>query len=288
MRYKRIAIVSGDSNFAWTVFSGFSGSAAATLVAYPLDVIKTQIQSDPGKRHKLMRSVFAELSYHRLYQGAGSTLVGLGFARGLKFVVFDALTAYGGGASLQRNPSLVSLLNGSIAGAVQGVFLTPIELIKTRMQLQFPASGLTETCYQIYRTEGAAGFYKGAPSVIALKSTWNGIYFLTINAVQSHGVPACVSPKESRVTFFAGILGGVFASVVTIPIDVVRVRIQGNRDGLLFREVARAIFKQEGILGFYKGTFPKILYFGVSGGLSNFFVREIQGLKDFERATKVG
>lgn len=87
-----------------------------------------------------------------------------------------------------------ALVSGGISGLVCWFFGYPADLIKTRIQYAkkgfYPAYGIDEGfCYlakQIYREEGALGFYRGFSAVSGRAVLSNGVGFYIWELARNH------------------------------------------------------------------------------------------------------
>jgi len=75
------------------------------------------------------------------------------------------------------------LIAGLVAGFASTVVFYPLELIKTRMQVDESRNGSYRTIlgsfHRVVKTEGVAGLYKGlTPAVLASCGSWGGYFYL--------------------------------------------------------------------------------------------------------------
>ncbi|KAM7308827.1 mitochondrial folate transporter/carrier [Ixodes scapularis] len=81
----------------------------------------------------------------------------------------------------------------------------------------------------------------------------------------------------------AGVTGGVASTLAVHPFDLLKIRLAVN-DGIVssrpqyrgFLHAIRTIFKEEGLIGFYRGVSPNCLGAGASWGLYFFFYNAIK------------
>lgn len=165
-----------------------------------------------------------------LYKGLGSPLMGLTFINALVFgVQGNTLRALG-----QDSP-LNQFLAGAAAGAIQCVICCPMELAKTRLQLQAvgPArtyKGSLDCLVQIYRREGLRGINRGMVSTLLRETPSFGVYFLTYDVLTR--AMGCEPDDRLLVPklLLAGGTSGITSWLSTYPMDVVKSRLQA--DGL--------------------------------------------------------
>nr|XP_028576222.1 mitochondrial 2-oxodicarboxylate carrier isoform X3 [Podarcis muralis] len=211
------------------------------------------------------------------------------------------------------------ILAGGSAGLVEICLMHPLDVVKTRFQIQRGNTdptrykSLGDSFRTIFRTEGLFGFYKGIlPPILAetpkravkQPSTFakarqiiqaNGLGLQGLNKGLSatlgrHGVfnmvyfgfyfnvknivPVSKDPTlEFLRKFGIGLASGTIASVINIPFDVAKSRIQGPQPvpgeikyRTCFKTMA-TVYKEEGFLALYKGLVPKIMRLGPGGAV---------------------
>ncbi|KKZ60634.1 hypothetical protein EMCG_04707 [[Emmonsia] crescens] len=184
------------------------------------------------------------------------------------------------------SPSVVETLAGFTAGISSTLAVHPLDVIKTRLQVDRFSSSRVGSSLRIARgiarNEGGiiAGFYRGlTPNLVGNSVSW-GLYFLWYSNIKNtlhvfHG-----SRKErlgSLDYFVASGVAGVLTSLLTNPIWVIKTRMlsTGSRAPGAYPSLAagvRAIYRSEGIAGFYRGMVPAL--FGVSHGALQFMAYE--------------
>eukprot|EP01121_Diplochlamys_sp_Union-15-3_P005359 TRINITY_DN1568_c0_g1_i1.p1 TRINITY_DN1568_c0_g1~~TRINITY_DN1568_c0_g1_i1.p1 ORF type:complete len:167 (+),score=26.31 TRINITY_DN1568_c0_g1_i1:77-502(+) len=120
--------------------------------------------------------------------------------------------------------ALRQLISGSIAGSMGSIFTCPLDVIKTRQQVQGlictsrikkdiyvkrPYKSLIHATKVIWAEEGIRGFYRGlGPSLFALIPNW-GLYFTVYNQSKS------MLTKGGKEGPFVHILSALFAAIFT-------------------------------------------------------------------------
>ncbi|XP_036062488.1 mitochondrial basic amino acids transporter [Onychomys torridus] len=216
--------------------AGCAGGVAGVLVGHPFDTVKVRLQvqnmEKPQYRGTLhcFQAIIKQESVLGLYKGLGSPLMGLTFINALVFgVQGNTLRALG-----QDSP-LNQFLAGAAAGAIQCVICCPMELAKTRLQLQDvgPArtyKGSLDCLVQIYRHEGLRGINRGMVSTLLRETPSFGVYFLTYDVLTR--AMGCEPDDRLLVPklLLAGGTSGITSWLSTYPMDVVKSRLQA--DGL--------------------------------------------------------
>ncbi|KKK22042.1 mitochondrial folate carrier protein [Aspergillus rambellii] len=184
------------------------------------------------------------------------------------------------------SPSLVETVAGFTAGIVSTLCLHPLDLIKTRLQVdRSPSSsrvgGSLRVIRQIFHNEGGlAAFYRGlTPNIIGNSSSW-ALYFLCYSNIKDAIRDLRGHPDHHLTSsdyFIASGSAGILTSILTNPIWVLKTRMLStgsNTPGAYtsFTTGAAQILRSEGIPGFYRGLLPSL--FGVSHGALQFMAYE--------------
>ncbi|KAI8528821.1 hypothetical protein RHMOL_Rhmol12G0177700 [Rhododendron molle] len=142
-------------------------------------------------------SIWKEQGLKGLYAGYWSTLArDVPFA-GLMVTFYEALkdlTEYGKkkwmpSSSNQVNSSLEGLLLGGLAGGFSAYLTTPLDVVKTRLQIQGPTlsySGWLDAVHGIWKTEGIAGMFRGSVPRIMWYIPASALTFMAVEFLRDH------------------------------------------------------------------------------------------------------
>ena len=158
------------------------------------------------------------------------------------FQIYAILSrAFDSSASATDHPSYKGVaLAGVGTGALQSMMLSPVELIKIRLQLQntnystsqsaSSHTGPISVAKSILKTEGLRGLYRGFTITVLRDAPSHGFYFWTYEYMREQLHPGCSkSSQESlRTMLIAGGLAGVASWVCCYPLDVVKTRLQAQ------------------------------------------------------------
>jgi len=138
---------------------------------------------------------------------------------------------------------LVKAIAGSTAGVVSTTLCSPLDVAKTRAQVQSVAGGVNPHKYDgvvnalrtIYREEGARGWYHGlTPTLCSVAIFWS-CYFPCYEWAKTRIADGTGStPESSRVHLAAAGSAGLVTDVLTNPLWVVRTRLTTQVGMLLF------------------------------------------------------
>ncbi|MDP2439222.1 MAG: MC/SLC25 family protein [archaeon] len=172
-----------------------------------------------------------------------------------------------------------SALSGVASGFLSVLTLYPLDIVRTRLQVQHVIKGKThtssliQTTTELYRQRGVRGFYQGLSTNLVGSSVAWGLYFAAFHGFQrrlSRHLDRNDDETSHRadlpplLNLVCGVGAGVLATTVTTPIWIVKTRIQVGDlqrgsvrySGLLHG--LRSIWGQEGLPGLTRGLVPAL------------------------------
>ncbi|XWS19006.1 hypothetical protein CRYUN_Cryun32bG0093500 [Craigia yunnanensis] len=224
------------------VAGGFGG-IAGIISGYPLDTLRIRQQSsNSGSALSILRGAVAKEGPAALYRGMGAPLASVTFQNAMVFQIFAILSrAFDSSVSTTDPPSYKGVALGGVGtGALQSVMLSPVELVKIRLQLQSTSYATSQSASVhrgpitvakgILKTEGLRGLYRGYTITALRDAPAHGFYFWTYEYMREQLHPGCrKSGQESlRTMLIAGGLAGVASWVCCYPLDVVKTRLQAQ------------------------------------------------------------
>jgi hypothetical protein len=142
------------------------------------------------------------------------------------------------------------------AAAVTTVsFIHPIDVVKTRLQISTaPGATIGTTVSSIYRAEGAGSFWKGIRAAWLRESSYTSMRLGLYAPCKSFY--GCDDPDKNSFgrKFAAGSTSGAIGSLAGNPFDVLKTQMMTNRARVVpLTELAKTIYRDQGIAGFYRG-----------------------------------
>lgn len=138
-------------------------------------------------------------------------------------------------------PSYKGVVLGGIgAGAIQSLVISPVELVKIRLQLQRKTNekmnqsgshkGPVDVTRSILRAEGWRGICRGLGITMLRDAPSHGLYFWTYEYMKEQLHPGCRKNGQEtfRTMLLAGGLSGVTSWIFCYPLDVLKTRIQAQ------------------------------------------------------------
>lgn len=163
------------------------------------------------------------------------------------------------------------LLAGGGSGALVAFVLTPVELVKCKLQIQQQHSshqryrGPGQVIKHVYQQQGLTGFYRGFMATMIRETFggmfWFGAYEYTCAAFLNRRRQDGLTKKDltSVELMVSGAMGGIGYNVSMFPVDVIKSISQTDQDirkdlpRRSFVQVAKSIYQDAGIRGFYRG-----------------------------------
>ena len=272
----------------YSITAGTIAGISECLVFYPLDVTKTLVQLQKGSEAKqstfnVLKSIFKK---GVAYKGISSPLAMEGFKRSVKFGATTEFKKFYNRVNpsfFKENSVAVNVASGITSGIIEGFIITPFELVKVRLQDPLTKFKAPKDCLQhIINKEGDFKLFTTGLEAGALRqSVWNAAYFGSIPLLKSVILPKDLSKEDPKYdqkmlfsNFLAGTIGGLLASTINIPFDVVKSRVQGattpEAKALYSSNTISTIFKiakSEGPKTLFAGWTPKVLRLAPGGGL---------------------
>jgi len=186
-----------------------------------------------------------------------------------------------------QHASSSHLISAALAGAFQTAFWHPLDLLKTRLQVQdarvkgggLPAyHSLRHAVCSIVASEGPSGFWRGVlPNIFGSSLAWGCQMPLYTRLKQVFGED---ERRERSLFFFAprdlacSLTSGCITNVIVHPLFLIKTRMQlqpTTRDGDPVKnsvvkpayrgtgDAIRSILREEGFVGLYRGFVPSLL-----------------------------
>lgn len=199
------------------VCGGVAG-AAVDAVLFPLDTIKTRLQSKEGFRRSG--------GYSRIYLGLSACLSGSVPSSALFFATYTLSK----GLILQSSPDwLVHLIAASLGEAVACLARVPAETIKQRLQAQQTRSAARAVA-KVLHGEGIAGLYRAYPATLSREIPFSCIQFPLYECFKKLAASRYAAGNDPQhpppwIVALCGLAAGGIAAAATTPLDVIKTRI---------------------------------------------------------------
>lgn len=265
------------------------GSTAGILgkyVEYPFDTVKVRLQSQsnaPGAPRlngplDAFRAAFRspEGPLRSLYTGISAPLLGAAVETSSLFFSYRVAQELwvSQSAALRKEKELNNgkvelpfnalLLCGAASGAFTSLALTPIELVKCKMQVpgENQSRNPLNIIRSVFRAQGLLGFWHGQLGTLIRETGGSAAWFGSYEAVKLFFKRLDTSIDSiDQVKVWQQMTGGAAAGMaynfVFYPADTIKSRMQtedaSSKTRGTFMTVGRDLWRQQGLRGFYRG-----------------------------------
>jgi len=259
-------------SFALSLCSGGVAGLTVDIALYPLDTIKTRLQSAQG----FLKSG----GFRGVYKGLSAAAVGSAPGAALFFCSYETCKSVLRPEASKLPAPVVHMTSACIGEVVACMVRVPTEVVKQRMQTGMHSS-IGATITSTIEREGIKGLYSGFGITILREIPFSLIQFPLYEHLKQrisihfkNGSP-CASHESAMCGSFAG---GV-AAALTTPLDVLKTRlmlgadkqgvpyksasdtlarlvVEGSADGAGSKGVARLLFS---------GVQPRVMWISIGG-----------------------
>lgn len=241
----------------------------------PIDVVKTRIQTMPGKYMGMVDGftrIVSDEGYGTLLKGLGATAGGYFLHGAFKYSfyeIFKTILSHSPGDALKPGFAIASVA-GFFAECIACILLCPMEAIRIRSvsDPSFP-SAVLPGMRVIMRLEGLYGFYKGLPAIVLKQVPYTVGQFvsfeLSLTFVKYLVNTLLHLQLVSFVSWTAGLLAGISAGIMSHPGDTILSKINNNNnhnqdqsDGSAITLIIK-VARHEGIIGLFVGLLPRLV-----------------------------
>lgn len=264
------------------IVSGMVAGFVVKVFDYPLDTVKV-LQQTAGAKYRnawdCVRQRYQSGGVAAFYRGLPSPLLGSMAECSVLFFAYGSmkdLLRVDEAASSLANPVPIwkYCVSGAASGCCSAFVLTPVELVKCRLQVQADSGaglmgaarqgprykGVLDCVAHILRQEGPAGMWRGQAGCLAREVpgniAWFGTYEIAVRGIQVARGYNRKADVPLAWKALAGASAGVAYWLVPFPADTVKSKLQtdpafANRP---FLEVFGAVLRKEGVRGLYRGV----------------------------------
>lgn len=251
------------------------------LGTFPIDTTKTRLQIQEGRtniRYNGMLDcgvkIYKQEGLRALYSGIAPAILRQSVYGTLKFGTYYSLknfivTHFYEDETDQEN-MYVNVSCAALAGAFSSAIANPTDVLKVRMQVhgrrnyQVP---LYKCFYEIYRSEGVKGLYRGVMPTSQRAMTIAAVELPVYDCCKHYLMGSFGDLPVNH--FISSFIASLLAAIASCPIDVIRTRLMNQRKILnsygstsvaqstvYFSnsiECLSSIVRNEGVMALYKG-----------------------------------
>jgi len=280
----------GSNPFWQHAAAGSCAGVMEHVAMYPVDTIKTRMQAcavEPGGRApgvaETVRVVLREQGASGLMRGCFAIGVGCIPAHVGLFCTYEFAKVRLMDPRVAEHQPVQAAACGALATIVHDMIITPTDVVKQRLQLG-RYSGIADCVVSMWRHEGPLAFYRSLPTTLIAECPFHGVLVASneslkvLLGLEKRGDVQSDSRVPVAMHFVSTGLSGMFAAVVTQPLDVVKTRLQtqsvaaGAEGEVVVRysgmvSTARLIWREEGVAGLFRGTVPRLVFAAPSAAM---------------------
>ncbi|KAJ2546031.1 hypothetical protein EV175_005746, partial [Coemansia sp. RSA 1933] len=264
----------------WKDFAaGSLAGAAQVAVGHPLDTVKVRMQIEGSSVFRgpvdcLTKTIRNE-GVLGLYKGMSSPLVGIAAVNSLLFWAYSYVKTLQTG-SVAITPSLDQIaVAGAVAGAINSVLASPVELLKVRLQVQYNAATNSSTLFKgplpmarhLVQQFGTRGIMWGFWATVVREIPANAAFYAGFEFAKRSLAKSLTDGDTRKLgivpLMLSGSVGGVSYWSACYPLDVIKSCVQNGKTppkgaGYILT-TAREIFAEQGIKGFFRGYSTSVI-----------------------------
>ncbi|KAL5482861.1 PET8 [Sanghuangporus weigelae] len=257
-------------SFSQSLIAGGIAGTSVDLLFYPLDTVKTRLQSAQG--------FFSAGGLRGVYKGVGSVVIGSAPGAAVFFSTYDTLKRIS--PISKERVAITHMISASIAEVAACLIRVPTEVVKSRAQTSATQDGtkargssLASARY-ILTHDGLAGFYRGFGSTIMREIPFTSIQFPLYEFFKIRLARALHRPSlGAHEAAVCGSVAGGVAAALTTPLDVLKTRTMldlrklGTSDTPSLLSRLLEIYTKEGVKALFAGVVPRTLWISVGGAV---------------------
>ncbi len=253
-----------SSRMTEEALGGLAAGILGTLIGFPLDLIKTRMQtSQQHHRSGILstgRSILQTEGILKMYKGVIPPLISLTI---LNTFTFTAYSYFQERYQAQRGWDWRNGWAGATCGPFSATVSTVENLLKTQLQVDTAHRfrGTRDCVMQLTRQHGVGVIYSGHGINTLREMTFLQTYFFVYEGLRQELMSRASGDTSTWAIPVAGGFSGAIAWTVSFPLDCVRAGVQGRSDlgkPLRAMDVFRDLIRRKGVRGLFSGVSPSI------------------------------
>ncbi|KAL0978549.1 hypothetical protein UPYG_G00172000 [Umbra pygmaea] len=250
--------------FTASLVAGGCAGMCVDLTLFPLDTIKTRLQSQQG---------FNKAGGFRgIYAGVPSAAIGSFPNAAAFFVTYDSTKSLLGAQSNlsgQHMAPVTHMLAASLGEIVACLIRVPTEVVKQRTQAS-RSSNTYQVLMSTLKEEGVRGLYRGYRSTVLREIPFSLVQFPLWEYLKTRWSRRQGHTLYAWQSAVCGALAGAVAAFVTTPLDVAKTRIMLAKAGTSTASgniplVLLDVWKTKGLMGLFSGSIPRVTSISLGG-----------------------
>lgn len=248
-------------SFTTSLISGGIAGTSVDVALFPLDTIKTRMQSSQG--------FIKAGGFRGIYNGLAVAAAGSAPGAALFFSTYEAMKGELVERLGEERAPLAHMGAAATGETVACLVRVPTENVKQKVQAGlFPTARAAGS--SILAAQGPMGFYTGYGTTVAREIPFAFIQFPIYEAMKKRWAAQRAEPLLPVQGALCGSISGAFAAAVTTPLDVIKTRLMlgddgagGKYNGLV--DTGKRILNEEGAAKLFSGIQPRVMWIGIGG-----------------------
>lgn len=267
--------------------AGASGGISAITLFYPLNIIRTKLQTDDPTLERSLIDVVKDLidnsksefgnSISGFYKGWWGQIIALGCSNFVYFYSYHCLKVIvqtRNGADAIDPAS--NLAVGAVAGVINVMLTTPLWAVSTRLAVQAKRGtkqgskayqGMFDGLARMYQREGLLGMWKSVvPNLILVSNpTIHFFVYERVRIIMSRVAKRRGSGLSALEFFLMGAIAKTVATFLTYPLQVVQSQLRNDAKNSKGKQKYNGtfdclvkIYQVAGFAGWFRGLFAKL------------------------------
>ncbi|KAL0485713.1 hypothetical protein AKO1_003294 [Acrasis kona] len=288
------------------LLAGAAARCSAATIMFPVDVIKTRLQFQRRNDTTNLRirkyytngfsaltNIIKDEGFLALYRGLPIRLIYITPAAAVSFTVYEQfMTAFRKTTKsdwVSWQTPILTLCAGAGARVLGTACRTPLDILKQQLQVEGQLvnhsikdkKGIMGTARNIIKTEGFKGYFAGYGVTLLRDAPFAAIYFTSYELLKMQ-LSLGEKSKKTWQHLVSGACAGAVATCCTIPVDVVKTRLQtqsklGVNQYSGIKDCFVQIYQQEGIKGLTSGLGPRLAYIMPAAAITFTFYEKFKG-----------
>ncbi|NWT87947.1 SAMC protein, partial [Lanius ludovicianus] len=241
--------------------AGGVAGVCVDLILFPLDTVKTRLQSPQGFRKAG--------GFRGIYAGVPSTAIGSFPNAAAFFITYENVKSVLPHGSPSYLSPATHMVAASLGEVVACLIRVPSEVVKQRAQVSPSSSTLRILSHTLYH-EGIQGLYRGYKSTVLREIPFSLVQFPLWESLKDLWSWKQGHVVDSWQSAVCGAFAGGFAAAVTTPLDVAKTRIMlakagsSNASGKVLAALG-GIWRTQGLSGLFAGVVPRMAAISLGG-----------------------
>ena len=256
-------------NTSRDLFCGSLAGIVSCAVCYPIDTMRTRLQIAAGSNRSMSLRDLAASTWKRegvrgFYRGCSVPLFAQSVYKAIIFSTSSAVrNALNHASGSQRSSFTHISIAGAVAGAVNSAVVTPVELVRNRLQIQGALgfvgpeyTGPVDVVRCTIRGHGVGALWTGYASTVMRDGPGLALFFLAFEATRRGLCTARGGDEDLRLAeiAFAASCAGVAFWSWALPVDTVKSIVQaaGNEQRST-ASIVSEMYSRGGVARFFAG-----------------------------------